>query len=202
MESIFAYICQNAEFAGPVLFGLLLLSGFNVPISEDLVIITGGVLVTTCIPDHYLYLYLWIFAGAWISAWEAYWIGRILGPKLYNISWFNWVINAKRIDRLHHYYEKFGAFTFIIGRFFPGGVRNALFMTAGMGKMPFPVFILRDGVAAIISTNFFFYLGHLFAENYHLIVHYFVKYDRIALGLILLIVILFILYFWIKKVRS
>lgn len=202
MEEIFSYICAHAEYAGMVLFGLLLLSGFNVPISEDLIIITGGALVTTCIPHHYFQIYLWVFAGSWLSAWEAYWIGRLFGPKLYNIRWFNWAINPGRIAKLHHYYEKFGAFTFIVGRFFPGGIRNGLFMTAGMGKMPFLVFIIRDGIAAVISTNFFFYLGHLFAKNYHLIVHYFVKYDRIALGCIIVIAILFILYVWMIRKKN
>lgn len=204
MESIFAYICQHAEYAGVILFGLLLLSGFNVPISEDLIIISAGAIVTTCIPHHYFYIYLWVFAGAWISAWIAYWIGRLLGHKLYDIHWFNWAVTPKRIEKLHHVYEKFGAFTYIIGRFFPGGVRNALFMTSGMGKMSFPVFMLRDGIAATISTNFFFYIGHLFAENYHLIVHYIVEYDRIALAFIIIVFILIAGYFWIihkKKSR-
>jgi len=176
-----------------------MLSGFNVPISEDLILITAGALVSTCIPHKYLHFYLWVFAGSWTSAWIAYYIGRSLGPKLYDMSWFNWAVTPTRIAKLHYYYERFGIFTFIVGRFCPGGIRNALFMTAGMGKMPFLIFILRDGIAALISTNVFFYLGYIFGENYHLIVHYVVTYDRIAIAIAASLGVLILVAFFIKR---
>lgn len=199
MNELFQFICQNAHHADVIFFFLLMLAGLNVPISEDLILLTAGAIVSRCIPDHYLHMYLWLFAGCWISAWEAYWLGRILGPKLYRIKWFNWAINEERIAKLSHYYEKFGIFTFIIGRFFPGGIRNALFMTAGMSKMPFLIFIFRDGVAAFISSNVLFYLGYVFGQNYDLIVHSFIRYNRIAISCLLLIGLFITLGFWIQK---
>lgn len=202
MNDIFQFICQEAHHADILLFTLLMLAGLNVPFSEDLIVLTAGAIVSTCIPDQYWHLYLWILAGCWISAWEAYWIGRLLGPQLYNIKWFNWAINEKRIATLSHYYEKFGIFTFIIGRFFPGGVRNALFMTAGMSKMPFLIFIMRDGVAAVISSSFLFYLGYIFGQNYDLIVQTFIRYNKIFISCLLIIVIFITLGFWLKKNKN
>ena len=137
MESFVSFACENAHSAHWIFFLLLMLAGLSLPISEDIILLTGGAIASTCIPDETLHLFLWIYAGCWISAWETYWIGRYFGPKLYDIRWFRHIITPERIHRLHHYYEKFGVFTFIIGRFIPGGVRNALFMTAGLGKMPF-----------------------------------------------------------------
>src|SRR5690348_4166687 len=138
MESILHFICENSHNAHWIIFLLLMLAGFNVPISEDLMLLIGGIISSTCFVDptnfDTLYLYIWIYFGCWLSAWEAYWVGRLLGPKLYDIKWFSHVITLKRIERLHHYYEKFGIFTFVVGRFMPGGVRNALFMTSGLGK--------------------------------------------------------------------
>ena len=136
MESIFNFICLHIHDAYWILFLLLLLAGMNIPISEDLILLTGGALASTCLETsaQVWHLYFWIFLGCWVSAWEAYWLGRLLGPKLYEIKWFSRFITAKRISALHHYYERFGILTFIVGRFVPGGVRNALFMTSGLGR--------------------------------------------------------------------
>jgi membrane-associated protein len=199
MNEIFQFICTHAHYSDVILFTLLMLAGLNVPLSEDLILLTAGAIVSTCIPDHYWGMYFWLFLGCWISAWEAYWIGRLLGPKLYQIKWFNWAINEQRIARLSHYYEKFGIFTFIIGRFFPGGVRNALFMTAGMSKMPFLTFIMRDGIAALISSSILFYLGYIFGQNYDLIVHTFIRYNKIFISCLLILAILITLGWWVRK---
>lgn len=196
METIINFACENAIYAPYLFFGLLMLAGFNIPISEDIIIIGSGALAGTCIPEHRLYLFAWIYAGSWTSAWIAYWIGRHFGPNLYTMRWFRRIITPHRIEKLHHYYEKFGVFTFIVGRFCPGGVRNALFMTAGLGKMPFLVFILRDGFACIISSITLFSIGYIFAENYQTIVHYVVKYQEVAIGIAIVLFTSLIIYLW------
>lgn len=203
MEEIFNFVCLHAHHAEYIFLGLLLLAGVNVPISEDLLLLTAGALVSRCIPDNYLQLYLWMFFGCWISGFEAYWLGRLFGPKLYELPGFRHIVNPKRIEKLHYYYEKFGIWTFIVGRFIPGGVRNALFITAGMGKMPFPLFMLRDFVAAAISTNVIFYLGYAFGERYEAISSYFKRYNEVAfLILALLIAALLIRIWWRLRRRK
>lgn len=183
MDALFSYICQNAEYAHYIFFGLLMLAGLNIPISEDFLLLTGGAIVSRCIPDQYLHLYLWIFFGCWISGFEAYWLGRRFGPKLYQIRWFKKIVTPERISKLHTYYEKYGIFTFILGRFIPGGVRNTLFITSGMGKMPFLRFAARDFIACFISTNVLFYLGFFFGERYEEIRDLVLYYDKWVLGL-------------------
>lgn len=199
IESLVHFACANAHSAHWIFFLLLMLAGINIPISEDLVLLTGGAIASTCIPDETLHLYLWIYAGCWISAWEAYAIGRCFGPRLYDIRWFRHVITRNRIIRLHHYYEKFGVFTFIVGRFIPGGVRNALFLTAGLGKMPFWKFIARDGFACLISSSVIFSIGFSLGENYRLVLHYLKTYNEIVIGCILLLIFTVLLGFWWKK---
>lgn len=165
MESLISFATEHAESAHWLFAFLILLGGLNVPISEDVVMISAGALASTLIPEIATYQYIILFFVCWIAAWEAYWIGRLLGPKMYNIRWFNRILTPKKIDRLHYYYEKFGFWTFIVGRFIPGGVRNGLFMTAGMGKMPFKTFILRDIFACFISTALLFSLGFYFGQH-------------------------------------
>ena len=87
MESFFSYICENADNAHWIIFCLLILSGLNIPISEDILLLGGGAIASTCIPDHALRLYLWIFFNCLLSAWEMYWLGRSSGaPPLSDLA--------------------------------------------------------------------------------------------------------------------
>ncbi len=196
MEELFSYICQHAHNAHWILFGLLLLSGFNFPISEDILLIGAGAIASTCIPEHALKFYLWGFSGAYLSAWEAYWLGRLLGPRLYQFRLFRSVITPRRLEILRTYYAKFGVFTFIIGRFCPGGIRNALFMSSGLTRMPFSLFTLRDGLACLISSNVFFQIGYRFGENIDLILYYFHHYEALFLFFILNLGVAGLIYVW------
>lgn len=196
MDAILEFIAANVDHAYIIIFLLFILAGFYLPISEDVLLITGGALVSIYRPEKYFLFYTWLFFGAWISAWEIYWIGRLLGPRLYEIKWLSWLVSAKKIEKLHFYYERFGVFTFIIGRFIPGGMRNALFTTAGMGKMPFWKFMLRDGCAALISTSVIFYIGYVVGENYRLIVQNLIAYNRLAFAVIFVCLFLGVSYYW------
>ena len=194
MESIINFATEHAESAHWLFAFLIILGGLNVPISEDVVMISAGALASTLIPEIATYQYAILFLVCWIAAWEAYWIGRLLGPKLYEIRWFNRILTPQKIEQLHHYYEKFGILTFIVGRFIPGGVRNGLFMTAGLGKMPFKTFILRDIFACFISTAFLFSLGYYFGQHSTEIIAGFRAYHNVILLTLSLGLFVYFLY--------
>lgn len=166
METIIQLIFEHAQYAHWIIFGALMLAGLNVPISEDLMIIFSAVLAATVIPENTAKLFAAVFLGAYISDWACYWIGRHFGPKLWKISWFAKTFDPKKIDRLHHYYAKYGFLTLLIGRFIPFGVRNGLFLTAGLGKMHFGKFLLSDGIACLLSNVALFSLAYAVGKNY------------------------------------
>lgn len=199
MEALFDFISSNAAHAHWIFFGLLILAGLNVPISEDLMLLGGGALTSTLLPDHVLKMYLWIFLGCYVSAWEAYWIGRLLGPKLFQIRFFKHIITAERVEKLRAYLQRFGIYTFILGRFCPGGVRNALFMSSGLTKMPFLSFIGRDLVACLLSSTVLFYLGFQFGEHLDTIIFYVSKYNKVFLLAIGCLLMAIVFYLSIKK---
>lgn len=199
MIELFNFVCQHADNAPYIFFGLLLLAGLNVPISEDLLLLTAGALASRCLPDQYLNLYLWLLFGCIFSGWETYWLGRLFGPKLYEIRWFRHLITPERIAKLQLTYEKFGIFTFILGRFIPGGVRNALFITSGMGKMPFALFVKRDFVASLISSSAIYSLGYTCGQHYEWLLAQFLIYDRFILLTIAGLLLGILLYSWKKK---
>jgi membrane-associated protein len=199
METLIAFATSHAESAHWLFAFLILLGGLNVPISEDIVMISAGALASTCLPEMAAYQYSILMLACWIAAWEAYWIGRKLGPKITQISWFNRILNEEKIERLHRYYEKYGVLTFIVGRFIPGGVRNCLFMTSGMGKMSFTTFIARDFPACLISTAFLFYLGYFFGQHADRLIVIF----RNSHNTILLVILsLIMLRIFLKKIQQ
>ena len=199
IESFFSYVCENATYAHWIIFLLLLLSGLNIPISEDIMLLGGGAIASTCLPDHALRLYIWIFFGCYLSAWEGYWIGRLLGPKLYRFRLFKSLITPARMEWLRSYYAKYGIFTFIIGRFCPGGVRTALFVSSGFTKMPFRLFIMRDGFACLLSTAVLFNIGYHFAANIDKILLHFHTYSSVFLIFFLVAIVSGLIYYGYKR---
>lgn len=166
MEWLIPWATENAHNAHFLLFGLLMLAGFNLPVSEDLVIITGGVLASTVIPEHSLQLFMWIFMGAYVSDWVAYWIGRLLGPRVFQLRMLRGTATPERLATIEGFYDKYGVRALLLGRFIPFGVRNCLFMAAGMGRMPFTRFVLADGIACLCSNALLFSLAYSFGRNY------------------------------------
>src|SRR5437870_3010447 len=103
MDDILTWACLHANDAYWLVFVLLFLAGLNIPISEDIVLLTAGALAHTCLDGNSFYLYIACYLAVWLSGMEVYWIGRLLGTKLYQVPWLNRMVNKKRIDSLHYY---------------------------------------------------------------------------------------------------
>jgi len=164
LETINNWIISHANHAHWLIFGAILLAGCNLPISIDLILILAAVLAATTLADQAPHLFLAVYLGSFFSAWIAYWIGRLLGPKLTSIRFFDQLLAKKRLDSINNFYEKYGFLTLLIGRFIPFGVRNCLFLTSGIAKVHFGKFAARDSCACLIwaglSFSFFYTLGH------------------------------------------
>ena len=163
MEDLIALIQANIEYAPWIIFGALLLAGFNIPVSEDAMIFISAVLASTH-PGTRLQFFLAVYAGAFFSDLICYWLGRILGPKLFNIRLFANMTSPEKIDKVNYYFERYGVLTLIVGRFIPFGVRNAMFLTAGLSKMNFLKFALADLLACTISVMTYYYLYYQYGE--------------------------------------
>jgi membrane-associated protein len=196
MDTLIQFLFDNAHYAHWMIFGALMLAGFNIPISEDLMIILSAVLAATVVPENTIILFVTVFLGCYLSDWVCYWIGRKFGPKLWQMKWFAKTVNKKKLDLIHNYYEKYGFWTLLIGRFIPFGVRNCLFLTAGAGKMHFGKFILSDGIACIISNTALFTLAFYAGRNHEELLQ-FIKTFNIFLFILFLVLIIGLI--WYKR---
>lgn len=157
MEDVLQFIQSQAEFAPYFIFGLLLLAGLNLPVSEDAMLFVSGLMASQN-PEMVSEFFVAVFLGAYFSDVIAYWLGRLLGNKLFDIGWFAKMVSPEKLNKVTGFYEKYGMITLFVGRFIPFGVRNALFISAGFSKMNFTKFAIADFLACVLSSSVFFYL--------------------------------------------
>lgn len=164
IEQATLFIQSNVASAPYAMFGLLLLAGFNLPVPEDLMLFISGVMAAKN-PEHGLALYTGVLMGAYWSDVISYgFMGRYLGDRIFKIKFFSKMVTPAQIEKLGGFFEKYGVLTLVIGRFIPFGVRNAMFITAGITKMSPLKFMLGDLLACIISCSTYFYLYYTYGE--------------------------------------
>lgn len=192
------FLLNHVDCAHWMIFGLFMLAGLNLPISEDLLIILGGVLASTVIPENTWKIFAAIFLGAYLSDWIPYWVGRKFGPTLWRSRWFSRMVNSNRLEQIQDYYRKYGVTTLFVGRFIPFGVRNCLFLTAGMAKIRFRKFLLVDGIACLLSNTLLFTLAYFFGKNYTHITSGLKLANIVIFSAFLIALITFFCYKWGK----
>jgi len=185
-------MAENLHF---ISFGLLLLAGLNLPVSEDLVFIISASIAATIIPENTYLIFFGCYLGAYMSDIIAFSLGRYGLPLLFKTNLFNRKSTRKKIVRIESYFNKYGGKTLFFGRFIPFGVRNMLFLTAGMVKFNFLKFLLIDLAALTVTSTLLYYLGFKFGENIEVIMYYLNSY-KIA---VFIIFALFVIIFFIKR---
>jgi len=191
MFDIFARISQYVEYYPLIAFIALMLAGLSVPISEDLIIITGA-LICQGKPSMLVPIFVATYAGVVISDYFPYILGNYIRKGTIKAKFLTQLFPPRRIARIHRYLDKYGIFTFIVGRFVPFGVRNTLFMTAGLFGLRLRRFALYDTTAATISVSTLFFLSYHFGEA--------VEKPFQAVGIVLFVLLLSLITFGVVRI--
>jgi membrane-associated protein len=198
MDYLTGYITNYPLLAPMLIFGLLLFAGFNLPVSEDVMLFVSAYLARKN-PELILWYFFGVFAGAYFSDLISYWVGRILGTKLLESKFAPKFLTQKRLDKVRGFYAKYGMFTLIGARFIPFGVRNGFFMTAGLSKLRFSKFCFFDLIAASISCLIYFSLYFAYG---HVIVEYIKKSNILIFSVFAIIIVYFLVGFWLKELKK
>ena len=169
MDTIVQFIVENSRFAPWMTFVLVLLAGFSLPISIDVIMVLSAFLAATTIPEHTFTLYGSLLVGCYLSAMIAYWMGRKLGRRLLKFRYFAKMFPEERLKRIESFYEKHGMLTLLVGRFIPFGMRNCIFMTTGISGSIFTKFIKRDALACSIWVTVCFFSYYSIGQNFDLL---------------------------------
>ncbi len=199
MDYFSQIIANHAHNAHWYIFVAIILAGFNIPFSTDVIILAAAILAATIIPENTWLLYFCILFGCYFSAMCAYWLGRLLGSALSKKKFFCKLMSPQRLLKIKQFYGKYGLWTLVLGRFIPFGVRNCIFMSSGMSKVPFGKFILMDALACFLWCSSCFYLFFTLSQNYELIWHYLKTFNLLIFAAFSVTVISFIWYKSRKK---
>ncbi|OGN52453.1 MAG: hypothetical protein A2Y28_03305 [Chlamydiae bacterium GWC2_50_10] len=193
----------HADFAPWYLFGAILLAGFNLPVSIDILLVAAALLAATALPEKMWHLFAAVSIGCYLSAWISYWVGRLLvGRGLLRLKFFSKLLSQERIERVKTFYDKYGLLTLVIGRFIPFGMRNCIFMTTGISRFSFVKFILRDALACLIWSTTAFFLFYFAGQNFETLYPYLKLFNLIIFSLFAIAVIGFVWYKMRKSARS
>jgi membrane protein DedA with SNARE-associated domain len=151
----------------PILFATLLLSGFGLPIPEDVPLIAAGIMADhggMSVPMASLSLGVFVLIRDAI----VFTFGYRYGQKFLDRPWPARVLRRELVDAATERIRKNGVLAVAVGRFLPG-LRGAVFFAAGTAKVPPAQFMLVDTLAATVSLPLFIYIGYAFSSNYEAI---------------------------------
>ncbi|MES2314581.1 MAG: DedA family protein [Patescibacteria group bacterium] len=133
--------------------------GFFLP--GDSLLFTAGLLAS----EHHLPL-AGLLIGAFIAAVAGdsvgYAFGKKVGPAIFTKE-DSIFFDKKHIARAQHFYEKYGKKTIILARFLPI-IRTFAPIVAGVGMMPYRVFIAFNIIGALLWTGGMILLGYVFGS--------------------------------------
>jgi membrane protein DedA with SNARE-associated domain len=186
-------VVEQFSYAG--IFITLLLASMGVPIPEEAVVITAGVLSQQGTTRWWIALPLSI-AGVLSGDVILYWAGWHWGERLLNWWVVRLVLTREREERLKAAYRRHAMKTVFTARHIMG-VRAAAFLTAGIARVPFWKFFGVDAGSALISVPLGFTLAYFFADQLQEVLRDVRRTERwIGLGLAVAGAIALVVWAW------
>lgn len=152
-----------AQFSYLAVFVLLVAGGVGAPVSEELILIAGGVAIARGGGSLPLMIVV-ALAGVLLGDYLLYRIGRKLGPRAMTSKRFGKILTPERVARVEGYFKKYGAFT-IFGAGFVAGLRAPTFLISGVIGYPLKKFIFADLACVALFVPGVTYLGYRFGMS-------------------------------------
>jgi membrane protein DedA with SNARE-associated domain len=203
---------QSLAVGGGFVFAVLLLCGFGLPLPEDVILVTGGVLAWLSSPvegltfgkmiRHEPFLQMCAIGLAGILAGDSviYWVGRLIGSRVAEHRLLRRVVTPEKLLRVETLLRRRGKIVVLVARFLPG-LRAPTFFTVGHSRLPYWEFVLFDGLAALVSAPVWVALGFWFGSDVARAAREASLFGRAVLGA-LAVVLLVVVVRWLRARRS
>jgi membrane-associated protein len=151
-----------STFSYPAVFLLLLAAGMGMPISEDVVLVAGGVAAgQTGVSLGWMMLCAWV--GVVCGDYILFRIGRRFGHRALNQRWVRKAATPRRVAWVTSHFDKYGVLTVFMARF-TIGLRVVTFVSAGVSGIRSAKFLAADAAAAAIFVPALVWLGFRFGN--------------------------------------
>src|SRR5512138_533558 len=190
-------------------FTVLCLCGFGLPMPEDVVLATGGVLAwlasdvdevtfAAMIRDRGLLMMVAVgLAGILAGDTIIFLAGRRFGHRVADVAPLRRIITPAKLEAVEKQIRRRGNLVVVVARFLPG-LRAPTFFTVGHAKMPLWEFLLFDGAAALVSAPLWVCLGFWLGSDLRALAREASRFSHYIL--VAVAVVLFAL--WIRWVQS
>ena len=161
--TLLAFLTPYGTHAYIIMFAILLACGFGLPLPEDVVLISGGMLAARGVTD-WTVVTLVCMAGVIIGDGIVFGLGRHFGERVKSLPLIKKILHSEREIKVRTLFAKHGDKVIFFARFMPG-LRMPIFLSAGIYRVKPWKFVLIDGVAALFSVPAWIWVGHAFGEN-------------------------------------
>lgn len=189
------FLIESGGYLGIVLF--LVLTGFGLPIPEEIPIVLAGVLSSQGHLDPW-YAFLACLVGAILGDSVMYAIGYHFGhglamrhPRLSKL------IGAQREPTFEQAVDRHMFKVMALARFMVG-VRGPVYLSAGVMRMPFQRFVMYDLVCATAVVATFFSVAFYFGDH----IAELLREAEWALTLLIALVLLIASLWWLRKAKQ
>ncbi len=157
-------------------FLMLVLCGFGLPLPEDVLLVTGGVLAWLASPLENVTLRAMLLdpglqamtavglGGILVGDSVIYWMGRRLGVRVAEFRMLRRLVPPEKLEEVEKRLRHRGKIVVVVARYLPG-LRAPTYFTVGHARMPFWQFLVFDGMAALISAPLWVWLGFWFGDD-------------------------------------
>jgi len=183
-----------------LVFGVLLLCGFGLPVPEDITLIAGGLMAYYGRADVFVMIGTGL-AGVMIGDGVMFHVGKRFGYRVFEWKWMAKILHAERLEAVKDKLKNHGYKVIFSARFMPG-VRSLVFLSSGALGIPFRVFLLFDGMAALISVPAIVYSCFFFGSQINQAVGVIKNVEHGILAVIGLGILYFVVKYFLKKRRE
>jgi membrane protein DedA with SNARE-associated domain len=193
-------------------FFILMLCGFGLPMPEDVVLVTGGVLawlasdlekasLGAMLADRGLLAMVLVGLGGILAGDTVIFLaGRRYGHRVADFRPLRRIITPEKLQIVEKKIRTRGNVVVLFARFLPG-LRAPTFFTVGHARMPLWEFLLFDGAAALVSAPLWVCLGFWFGSDLQAAAHVAARFSHyILLAVAVVVVALYVR--WLQARRS
>lgn len=213
LERLVDLLAGNSLDIGYVfVFVVLLLCGFGLPMPEDVVLVTGGVLAwlssdlsevsfAGMLRDPGLVAMVAVgLSGILAGDSVIFFAGRRFGHRVADFRPLRRIITPEKLELVEKKVRTRGNVVVMFARFLPG-LRAPTYFTVGHARMPYWKFLLFDGTAALISAPLWVCIGFWFGSDLEEAAHVARRFSHyILLGVAVVVVALALR--WLQSRRA